>query len=121
MIALACDHRVMANEGAYMRFPEVDLDLAPTRAMTNLMIGRLGRSVTAELLLSGRRCAAQEALALGIVDRCVPSDQLLDAAVDLAQASAGKDPRTVSAIKRRLWGDIADAMQHAGDRHTPAR
>jgi enoyl-CoA hydratase len=69
-------------------------------------IGRLaqlvGRERAAELLFTGRLVDAQEALALGLVGRVVPHEELLPAALDLADQIASNPPLAVQRMKQGL-------------------
>src|SRR5687767_5025858 len=80
-------------------------------------LGRLaqavGRERAAELLFTGRIVDAHEALALGLVSRVVPHDELLPAALDLAAAIAANPPLAVQRLKAGLrraldpdWPDL---------------
>lgn len=69
-------------------------------------IGRLaqlvGRERTAELLFTGRVVGADEALAMGLVGRVVPHDDLMPTALDLAAQIAANPPLAVQRIKHGL-------------------
>ena len=69
-------------------------------------IGRLaqlvGRERAAELLYTGRIIDAPEALAIGLVGRMVPHDDLLPAALELADAIAANPPLAVQRMKQGL-------------------
>ena len=80
-------------------------------------LGRLaqavGRERAAELLFTGRLVDADEALAIGLVSRVVPHDELLHAAGDLAFAIAANPPLAVQRLKAGLrkaldpdWRDL---------------
>jgi enoyl-CoA hydratase/carnithine racemase len=70
----------------------------------------VGEQRAAELLLTGRRIDATNALAIGLVDRCVSAEELKDAAHDLAQEIALSAPMAVEAIRRTLRGDLAERV-----------
>jgi enoyl-CoA hydratase/carnithine racemase len=58
--------------------------------------------VALELLLTGRRFLAEEALRLGLVSRIVATDRLHDTATALAEQLAGYEPRVVAAIRQAV-------------------
>lgn len=69
-------------------------------------LGRLaqlvGRERAAELLFTGRVIDAEEAARMGLVSRVVPHEQLLPAAMELAEAIAANPPLAVQRLKRGL-------------------
>jgi enoyl-CoA hydratase/carnithine racemase len=113
MLALGCDIRVMNADNGYFCLPEVDLGLAPTQPMIELVTARLGRATAAEVLLSGRRYTGREAATIGVVDFAVAADQLMATVEDASQLLVGKPSQAMSVIKRRIWGDVADQLRTA--------
>jgi len=89
-IALACDFR-FAAEGEYrIGVPEVSLGLLPGNGGTQRLTRLIGRSRALDLLLSGQQVAPARALELGIVDRVVAPDGLVEECVAyLAKLSQG--------------------------------
>lgn len=100
-IALACDIR-LASESALFGQPEVTLGVPAGWGATQRLPRLAGPAVAAELLLTGRRIKADEALRLGLVNAVVPADALLDRALELAQTIASNSPSAVAATKRSL-------------------
>jgi len=111
MLALACDARVMRDDRGYFCLPEADIGLPFTPGMTALLKARLSAASAHEAMLTARRYGAQEALAAGIVDAVVPSEQVLEAAVARAAALVGKPRATVVAIKRGLYGEVVATLE----------
>ena len=84
-LALACDWRVVA-EDAKLGQPEIRLGLIPGAGGTQRLARLIGPARTKDLVMSGRMVAAEEALAIGLVDRVVPADEsVYDAAVALVR------------------------------------
>ena len=100
-LALACD-LVVAAEDATFGLPEVRLGLVPAGGGTQLLVRRVGRSVARDLVLTGRRVEADEALRLGLADRVVPRGEALAAAAALAAEIAGNAPTAVRMAKWAL-------------------
>ena len=59
-----------------------------------------GRSKARTMYFTGRRVTAAELYRLGVIEACVPQDQLLPAAMDIARSIAAKSPVGVRAVKR---------------------
>jgi enoyl-CoA hydratase/carnithine racemase len=112
-LALSCDV-VVADETAAFGLPEVTIGLVPGGGGTQLALRRLGPGRAADLVLTGRRISATEALELGLVERVVPAGSARAAALDVAQTIAGNSPVATRAAKRALrsgWGlDYTAAM-----------
>jgi enoyl-CoA hydratase/carnithine racemase len=86
-LALACDLRVAADS-ARLGFPEIQLGIFPGGGGTQRATRLIGPAKTKELIWSGRHVRAEEALALGLVDRVVPAAEVLDAALAWAGSFA---------------------------------
>lgn len=100
-LALACDVRI-ASENARLGLPEVSLGIIPGYGGTQRLPRLVGRGIALELILSGRQVKAEEALRIGLVNRVVPQDELLQAALDLARKVARNGPVAVSAAKQAV-------------------
>ena len=78
-MACLCDFRV-ASEDAVFGLPEVLLGMVPAAGGTQTLVRSVGLGRALELLLTGRRINAQEALEIGLVSRVVPGERLLEEA-----------------------------------------
>jgi len=100
-LALCCD-MIVASTSASFGLPEVGLGLIPGEGGTQLLPRRIGLNKSADLLLTGRRVSAEEALSMGFVDRLVPEGTARATALELAQEIATKSPISLRAAKRAL-------------------
>lgn len=100
-LALACDLRLAAEHAVFGQ-PEVGLGVTPGFGGTQRLARLVGVGVAKELLYTGRRITAAEALEIGLVNAVHPSDELLDAAGRLADRIAGNAPIAVRATKRAV-------------------
>ncbi|MBI2313667.1 MAG: enoyl-CoA hydratase [Betaproteobacteria bacterium] len=80
----------------------------------------VGHANALDLLMSSRKIDAQEALGMGLVNRVVSHDQLMDTALGYAQELAEiVSPRSIQVIKRQLWDvpyqSLADAVMVANN------
>ena len=67
---------------------------------------RSGWPIAKELLFTAKVVEAEEAYRIGLLNHLVPSEQLMDKAMELAGLIAGNDPRMVQGIKRLMIEDI---------------
>lgn len=100
-LALACDYRI-ASDQAKLGETFVRIGLHPDWGGTWLLPRLVGRSRAFELLATGRIVDAQEALAIGMVDRVVPAAELMNEATALAKTFAAAPPIAIAGIKRAL-------------------
>ncbi len=97
-IAMACDLRICA-EHAFFSQPEVTLGITPGWGGTQRVPRLIGISRAKELLFTGRRIGAQEALSWGLVNRVVPKEELMDTAMDMARYICAAAPIAVRNTK----------------------
>jgi 2-(1,2-epoxy-1,2-dihydrophenyl)acetyl-CoA isomerase len=76
----------------------------------------VGNQAALELLYTGRRIDGQAAAAIGLLDRCVPADELRATARALAAEIAGSAPLAVRSIRATMRGHLPDAIRAATDR-----
>lgn len=93
---LYCDIMLCA-EDAYVSMPEIDVGLA---GGGRLMMDHFGRSWARLLYFTGRKMPAAELYRLGVVSACLPRDELMPEARQIAQEIAAKSPLVVKRIKR---------------------
>ena len=113
-ISLACDLRV-ASDDAFFAAHFIRVGLSSCDVGTSYMLPRIvGATIAAELMLTGRRVPAAEAERIGLLNRVVPRDELLDAAVDLGAAIAANSEYGVYMTKIGMWLNIdAPSLRHA--------
>lgn len=117
-IAIACDMRVAAPEGAF-EFGFTRIGLVPEGGSTFNLPRLVGPSKAAWLLYSGRRVLAAEAVQIGLVDLVVDTQaELLPAAVGLAQELTQGDPEAVTITKQLLRAsyDTSYPLQRVAER-----
>jgi enoyl-CoA hydratase/carnithine racemase len=99
--ALLCDIRIAA-EGARFMLPEVEHGVIPDTGGVARLFQMCGHGVVADMVLTGRRLSAEEALALGIVSRVVAPDALDATAMEMAQKIASAPMVTVKMARTVL-------------------
>jgi enoyl-CoA hydratase/carnithine racemase len=90
-LALLCD-MVVASETAELGQPEITLGIIPGGGGTQRLARVIGKQKAMELVLTGRRIDAQEALRLGLVNKVAGTNDWLDAAIELAGVVARRPP-----------------------------
>jgi enoyl-CoA hydratase len=112
-LALACDLRV-AGDGSRLGFPEVQLGILPGGGGTQRLPRLVGPARAKELVWTGRHVKADEALALGLVDRVVPAaatvDDALEWATTLGAGAVVAMGLAKAAIDRGLDGPLAAGL-----------
>jgi enoyl-CoA hydratase/carnithine racemase len=133
-LALACDIRVAA-EDAQLGLTEINLAIIPGGGGTQRLPRLVGRGKALEMILTGLRVPAAEALRLGLVERVVPGAELLPSAHALAQSISEKAPIALRYAKEavvsglelplaaglRLENDLATLLRTTEDRVEGAR
>ncbi len=100
-MALACDLVVVARE-AKLRFPELSLGTFFGGGTTYTVVRRVGLTRAKELLMLGEFFTGEDAAAMGLANRAVPSDGVLETATALADELARKAPLSMKFAKRLL-------------------
>lgn len=103
---LNCD-LVVAADDLVAFFPEMQLGHFVTGGVTHLLPQALGHQRTMELLVLGERLSAERLHALGLVNRVVPRDEMLDTAMALARSVAERSPLATGLLKQALIGGSA--------------
>ena len=100
-LALVCD-MIVASESAEFGQPEILLGIIPGGGGTQRLARVMGKQRAMELVLTGRRIPAAEALELGIVNRVAPADSWLEAALELADVVSRRPPLAVRLGKQAV-------------------
>jgi len=114
-MALPCDIRIAA-EGAKFGITFTKLGILPGLGSTHLLPRIVGMGHAQELVLTARVIRADEALAIGLVNRVVAPEDLLATAREVAARTLECDPDALALAKRALHAgaltDLAGAMAH---------
>jgi enoyl-CoA hydratase/carnithine racemase len=110
MWSLAHDFRVMRADRGFWSMPEVDIKIPFTAGMSALIRARLSPQVAHQVMTTAHRYGGEAALEAGIIDRTADEDSVLSTALELAGALAEKDPDTLEAIKKGMYGPVVEAL-----------
>jgi enoyl-CoA hydratase/carnithine racemase len=111
-LAIACDLRVAA-EDATLGFPEVKIGIFPGAGGALRLPRTVGSGAARDLLFTGRRVTAEEAFRIGLVDRLVSPQSVLETAGELAVLIAANAPLAVRAVKSALEKSQGLALRDA--------
>jgi len=111
-LALACDFRVAGTSSRFGQ-PEILLGIIPGGGGTQRLARLVGPSRAKDLVFSGRMVAAEEALAIGLVDRVVDPDTVLDVSLEWALTLA-RGPRHALALAKSAIDGGLDLTLHEG-------
>jgi len=105
----------VASPDAFFACQYIRVGLSSADVGTSYTLPRLvGPTMACELMLTGRRFDAAEAHAIGLLNRVVQRDRLLDEATELASAIAENNEYGVLMTKLGLWANLdAPSLRHA--------
>lgn len=119
-LALATDLRIAA-EDAIFQVAQTKRGIVADYGLPYLLPKVVGSQRGLELMFTGRRISAQEALDLGLVLEVVPPDQLMDRAVELATEIAQGPPLSMAAAKRMTYMVEEDHLAKVQDLTGPVQ
>ncbi len=99
--AISCDI-LIASDTATFALPEVKVGFFAGAGGVQKLSRQIGRKAAVEMMLSGRKVGAEEALALGIINEVVPAAELQDRAMDKARELASNSPSSIRSTMRIL-------------------
>ena len=107
-LAMACD-LIVASESAVFGQPETGVGIIPGAGGTQRLTRAVGKALAMDVILSGRRLSAREALDAGLVARVVAREAWLDEAKRVAREIAAKAP-----VATRLAKESVDRAHEGG-------
>ncbi len=109
-LAMACDIRLASNKAKFGQ-PEVSLGLIPGYAGTQRMPRLIGLGNALYYLMTGDYMNAEEALRIGLIQKVVEPDNLLDEAHSLAKKIISRGPAAVAKVKKVAREGLVLGMQ----------
>lgn len=100
-MALACDF-IYASEKAVFGLPEMGLGLIPGFGGTQRLPRLIGANQAKELIFTAKHLSASEAAAIGLVNKVVSADELMNAALETAHLMASKGKAALRAAKQAI-------------------
>jgi enoyl-CoA hydratase len=97
-LAMGCDFRIASNKAKFGQ-PEVNLGMIPGYAGTQRLPRLTSLGDALFLLMSGEMIGAEEALRIGLVQKVVEPEQLMEETLRIARVIASKGPQAVKKVK----------------------
>jgi enoyl-CoA hydratase len=114
-LAMSCD-LIVASETSVFGQPETGLGIIPGAGGTQRLTRAVGKALAMDVILSGRRLSAREALAAGLVARVVAKEAWLEEAKRLARDIAEKGPVATrlakEAVDRAFEGPLSLGLDY---------
>lgn len=110
-LAMACDIRI-ASSKARMGIPEVTLGVIPGFGGTQRLSRLVGLGMAVELLATGRQVKADEAWAIGLVNRIVEPGELMASCLEMAQKIAGNSSTAIALGKETVCSGLETDLAH---------
>ncbi len=98
-IALACDF-IYASDKAKFGLPEINLGIIPGFGGTQRLSRLIGKNIAKELIFTGKMISAEEALAIGFINKICPHESLMDEVYKIAGVIASKGRVSLRAAKQ---------------------
>ncbi|CAN5742837.1 enoyl-CoA hydratase-related protein [soil metagenome] len=102
---------VVAAAGTVLGLPEVRVGLLPAGGGTQLLVRKVGLARAKDLIFRGRRFTAEEGLAMGLITRVVPTDELDATALDVARDVCKSSPVAVRQAKKAMDATFGLAIE----------
>ncbi|KAF5816284.1 putative methylglutaconyl-CoA hydratase [Helianthus annuus] len=100
-MALSCDLRI-CGEDAKLALPETGLAVIPGAGGTQRLPRLVGKSIAKELIFTGRKISARDALSIGLINYCTPAGEAYSKALEVARDINQKGPVAVRMAKRAI-------------------
>lgn len=110
-LAMTADIRI-AGESAKMGFPETTLGIMPGAGGTIRAPRVVGEAFAKELIFTGDAVSADRALAMGLVNRVVADEEVLEAAVKMAGRIAKRGPVAIRVAKETIRAGLEETDQN---------
>lgn len=105
-MALACDF-IYASDNAVFGLPEISLGIIPGFGGTQRLPRLIGANMARELIFTGKHLSAEEAKAIGLVNKCLPAADLMTEAEKTASLIVSKGKASLRAAKDAVRDGLA--------------
>ncbi len=116
-LALSCDIRIAAENARFSQ-PEVNLGVIPGFGGTQRLARLIGKGRALELLFTGDMIDAAQAYEMGLVNKVVPQEKLLETAMEMATKIINKGPYAVRQVKEAVRNGLEMDLDRANQYET---
>ena len=116
-LALSCDIRIVSECSRFSQ-PEVNLGVIPGFGGTQRLARLIGKGRALELLFTGDMIGAAEAYQIGLVNKVVPQEKLLETATEMATKIINKGPYAVRQVKEAVRNGLEMDLDRANQYET---
>jgi len=120
-LAMACDIRVASDKAKFGQ-PEVNLGIIPGYGGTQRLPRLVGKGAAKYLIFTGEMISAEEAFRIGLADKVVPAEELMDSVISLAKVIMSKAPISIKmakhAINNGLNVDLKSGVAYEAEAYT---
>jgi 2-(1,2-epoxy-1,2-dihydrophenyl)acetyl-CoA isomerase len=109
-LALACDLRIASDKASFIEV-FINVGLVPDSGNTFFLPRLVGLGKAMELCFTGDKVSAVDALAIGLVNKVVPAEELMNATQELAQKLAKLPTAGIGLTKRLLYQSLNSALE----------
>ena len=109
-LCLACDIRIAVDQSQF-ELPHIKAGLIPWDGGTQRLVHLVGRGKALQMVLTGERIDAHEACRIGLIDKVVPSQELMTSAMDMAHTMASKGPIALRFVKEAVLKGMDMTME----------
>ena len=117
MVACACDFRIF-SDSAVFRLPEVQLSIFPGAGAASNLLHLVGPARTKDILMTGRKVSAKEAMQIGLADMLVNNDMIMEKALEFVEDLLKKDPKVLIRTKTLVDGMTGKEASEAAELET---
>lgn len=117
LLAIACDHRVMAEDRGKVGVTELFVGVPFPAFALEMLRATLAPHSFEDLVLTGRLCGPAEAASIGLVHELAPADRVLERALEVAGHLGSVLPATFALTKRQMRRPVLHSVDAALARH----
>jgi enoyl-CoA hydratase/carnithine racemase len=110
-LAMSLDYRIMREDRGWICISEVDAGVPIPDPMMDILRGKVPANTARDAILTGKRYAADDAIASGFADGKASMENLLGAAKELAVNLATKEPGIFKTLKQTYFGAMAKGLE----------